>query len=400
MVPFLNSAQSLLKHYSFPLMLAIIIRGVLSLWLGFIWLLFLQSISQTDTALWETYHQMPPHNSSIEGAFAGAWLRWDAVHYMNIAYFGYSNLAPGEMNYWPLYPYLIRFIHLVTGGDVTFIGLLLSTFCTALALIFLYKLVLSKFHNEQLARWTILTWSLYPTSFFLFAPYTEALFASIAAGTFLMLYQKRWLAAGLFVFLGGLARSQGVLLLIPLFLEVLRTSILSRSLPNRSMIAAVFISPVGLLSYMIWRNQLAAMDIFASYQTYSQVMFVDPLRAIILAGKRLIAAPDFIQSTELLSIVLFSTLLVWMFTRVEFRKEYPLLTYGLAVVAFSMVKHNLAASPMQSSNRYVLNAIPAFIGMAWLLLKLPDPWRKSIITLSAATLLILSCLYTLWVFIG
>jgi hypothetical protein len=226
------------------------------------------------------------------------------------------------------------------------------------------------------------------------------LFACIAVGTFLMLHQKRWLAAGLLVFLGGLARSQGVLLLIPLLLEVLRTSILAHRLPNRSMIAAVFISPLGLLSYMIWRNQQAAMDIFTSYQTYSQVQFVDPFRAIVLAGKRLIAAPDFLQSSELLSIVLFSALLIWMFTRIEFRKEFPLLTYGLAVVAFSMVKHNLAASPMQSSNRYVLNAIPAFIGIAWLLLRLPDAWRRSIITLSAAGLLILSCLYTLWVFIG
>jgi Gpi18-like mannosyltransferase len=389
-----------LKRYSFPLTVVIALRVVLSIWLAVIWFLFLQEVSQSDAARWETYHQIPPHTSPLSQAFAGVWMRWDAVHYMNIAYFGYPNLADGEMNFWPLYPYLIRLLLPFTGGDVTFTGLLFSTICTLVATIFLYELIRSKFQNEQMARLSVLAWNLYPTSFFLYAPYTESLFAFTAVGAFLMLDRKRWLTAGIFILLAGLTRSQGILLIIPLVLEVARHYLYHRSLPSYHAVVAVLISPAGFLSYMFWRNQQSSMNIFNSYETYSLVQIVDPFRAVIMAVTRLITAPDLLQITELFSILFFLSVMIWMLLKCEFRNEWPFILYGIAVIIFAMLKHNLAASPMQSSNRYVLSALPAFIGVSWLLQRIPRAYLMGIGMICAAALLITSCLYALWFFIG
>jgi hypothetical protein len=40
------------------------------------------------------------------------------------------------------------------------------------------------------ARWTTPAWVIYPTSFFLFGPYTEALFSAYANGS-LFMYRQR-----------------------------------------------------------------------------------------------------------------------------------------------------------------------------------------------------------------
>ncbi|HSV85678.1 MAG TPA: hypothetical protein VLH85_03830 [Levilinea sp.] len=147
---------SFLQHYTVPLALGISLRAGLSVWLAISWLLFLRDVSQYEMAIWQTYHHMPAHNTTLANAALGVWLRWDAVHYMNIAYFRYSDVGLGQMNLWPLFPYRVRFARLATGLDVTLLGLLITTAAAAGAMIFLFELVKSTFQDEQLARWTVL----------------------------------------------------------------------------------------------------------------------------------------------------------------------------------------------------------------------------------------------------
>jgi hypothetical protein len=53
------------------------------------------------------------------------------------------------------------------------------------------------------ARRTVLLISIFPSAFFLFAPFTEALFLALAVWCIAMARERRWLLAGALGFLAG-----------------------------------------------------------------------------------------------------------------------------------------------------------------------------------------------------
>jgi Gpi18-like mannosyltransferase len=123
----------------------------------------------------------------------------------------------------PLYPLLIRGLGTLFGGNNLAAALLISSMASFVAFYLLYQLTQELTGSTSIAQVLVIALAVFPVSFFLMAGYTEALFLALAIGSYLSTRRGCWLAAGILAALATLTRLQGILLLVPLGLELLRT---------------------------------------------------------------------------------------------------------------------------------------------------------------------------------
>jgi len=146
---------------------------------------------------------------------------WDGSWYRLVANSGYDPNVLGlsglsaKAAFFPLYPWLMRWGHQLTGWSPETIGYIISNLAFFGALILLYRLVTMDF-NEVIAKRTMWALALFPTAFFFSAVYTESLFLLFAVGTLYAARRGEWLLAGIVGLLAALTRSAGVMLLAPM----------------------------------------------------------------------------------------------------------------------------------------------------------------------------------------
>jgi len=159
------------------------------------------------------------------------WARWDAEWYLMIAAEGYdvgdrlvglglSYEKSAAAGFLPLYPLLIRALTPVFGAVAA--GVFISNICLFLSLVLLDRLVRLELQGEVgesagVAACAALL--LHPSSLFLSAVYSEALFLVLSLGVFLAARSRRFEIAGVLGGLATLTRPFGVLLILPLAWE-------------------------------------------------------------------------------------------------------------------------------------------------------------------------------------
>src|SRR5919107_1601529 len=122
-----------------------------------------------------------PAGDPLEPAgFLNYWAHWDGAWYSEIAAQGYGSRAPESTAFFPLYPLLVRAGSSLGGGPAVW-GVLISLLCVAFALYFVYRIA-EYVYDAGAARASTLALAFFPTSFFLNAVYTEALFLTLTAG--------------------------------------------------------------------------------------------------------------------------------------------------------------------------------------------------------------------------
>jgi hypothetical protein len=339
------------------------------------------------------------HSTLLGRMFLDVWRRWDGISMLNIAELGYRGVPAGHLNYFPLYPILTRFLGSLLFDEFTLAGLILSTIATGLAFYCMYELVSEIFGDSLMAKWTLLVWAVYPTSLFLFAPYSDGLFICFAVASMLALRRRKWLLSGTLASLAGLTRAQGILLGLPIAFVVGQELIASRR-PRADMLISLLVVPIGWLAYVIWRMQYGVPGLLTSFNRYSEVAFIDPVTAVVKAFQQAFATGSLLVWGEIISLFGFCVVLGWMITQETFRQQYDLMIYSLATLSLFLTKHSETASAFQSSTRYVLSLFPVFIGMAALVQKLPTIGRRIYVTVSLAGLMIISTLYALFYFVG
>src|SRR5690348_13939344 len=159
------------------------------------------------------------HRGSALDELRSVWFYWDAAHYAGIAQQGYSGLP--EAAFYPLFPLLERAISLVTGGDVVLAGVIVAN-TSCLAAFALLRVLVEREAGLPIARRTLILVAAFPTSFYFAMAYSESLFLLLSVGVFLALSERRWLLAGGVAALAALTRPVGVLLVLPLLIEVVR----------------------------------------------------------------------------------------------------------------------------------------------------------------------------------
>lgn len=176
----------------------------------------------TSWVAWE----LLPHSSAFADqlpapfgpdSYWDGWVRWDALHYHEIARRGYSrgDITPA---FFPLFPHLARVVAWVV-GDSWVALLLTANLGFLLGLWVFYRLALLKF-DESGARRAVAMLLFFPASFFFGAAYSESVYFCCVAASFLFFERGDLRAAALCGALAALARSTGFLLM-PAFLVAL-----------------------------------------------------------------------------------------------------------------------------------------------------------------------------------
>jgi hypothetical protein len=396
-----------LRRYALPIRLWLALRVGLSLWLGLVWLVVDRYTPPQGEFQRETYGRLVPSASLVGRAAFDVWLRWDGVHYMNLAAGGYAAAGPADANYPPLYPYLARALlgappagSAVPAAAALAAGLLVSSLAGLAAFCLFHELALAAYGDADLARWSLLAFACYPTAFFLFAPYTEALYTALALGAFLAVERRRWLLAGLLACLAGLTRVQGILLLPALAAALLEFKALGEARQRLAALGGLALAPLGYLAFEVWRFGRGLSGLSASLGEFSAVIFVDPLSGLWLALRQAVQTGELLPVSELLSVLLFMAVFGWLLAQPRLRSRRYLLVYAAGLLLLILSKHSVQASALQSANRYVLGVLPVFFGMGGWLQMRPPAARRLLLAFSLGGLLAASAVYALWFFVG
>jgi hypothetical protein len=155
---------------------------------------------------------VPPDTSGMGEVLVGNWLRADALWYLKIADQGYGDF--GTYAFFPLLPVAARVLAPLVGGSHIAALILANVACLAgLALLYSF---FERLFNADAARAGIIGLGLFPTAFFLTAPYGEAQLLLFGAGALFAGANRRWLPSSIFGALSALTRPFGFLIFIPL----------------------------------------------------------------------------------------------------------------------------------------------------------------------------------------
>ena len=288
------------------------------------------------------------------------WKKWDAWHYVNLAELGYEGYVENGQHlflvFFPLYPWLVRLLSLLTGNTMA-AGLLVSFLCFAGGCVYLYKLAAWEL-GERAARRTLLFLSLFPYAFFFGGVMTESLFLLTTAAALWYIRRHRWWAAGMWGVLAALTRMHGLLLIGAAGAELVehlrgfRWREIFRRLP------ALLLPALGTLGYLAL-NWWVTGDPFAFTEMqkhWSQgfCWISDTLWYVLDNALHYptVSVRYEIWIPTLLLFPLFLALLWW--AKGRFRSMYTLYAFACLVLNYSL-------SWLLSAGRYLSCALPFFL---------------------------------------
>lgn len=300
----------------------------------------------------------------LHNAFDGM-NRWDAPRFLSIVDSGYTD--EGSASLFPGYPLTVRLVAFFLGGRSLTAALLVSNVAFLLSLLWLYALTVDEF-DEPFARRTVLLLTLFPTSFFFFAPYSESLFLLLSVVAFRMARRDRWISAGAAGALAAATRTIGIMLAPALLAEALsrpRTS--SADLLRRiGGATVVVIGPALYIAY--WATRGAPLQVFAAQDLWHrQLRF--PLLTLsdgLSLGLQGLSSPE---GGRFWTIDIVLTMAVLIPLAIKWR-SIPLSYLVYATGSFLVpLLYAPPERPLIGVPRYVIVIFPAFWALAMIIRK-------------------------------
>ena len=300
-----------------------------------------QKLIRSDVATEEIYpyKNVLPHTSP----FLAIWQRFDTNWYLKIAEKGYSD-DDGSTAFFPLYPFLVRFLSFII-GDMVLASRLVSLLALLFALFFFYQVV-DGYAGEAVAKRALIYIVIFPSGFFLFASYTESLFLLLVLASFFCSRKQKWLIASLLGILAALTRAVGVLIFIPLFYIWYK----QKRMHHWREAVVFFLLPLGAGIYLL-------PNMFSSLETEWRARPVFPWEHFV--ELKMLISNDLLSSIDIFNMLI--TLLVGFLCLIMLKNlPLELSLYSLLMFGSPLFRLN-AAQPFVSMLRYVLVIFPMFI---------------------------------------
>ncbi len=327
-----------------------------------------------------------------QNTLLSVWQRFDTNWYLKIARSGYGE--DGSTVYFPLYSFLIRVFGTLFLGRDLFAAMIISNLALLGALYFLFQIA-RDLVGEENAKRTFGFFVLFPTAFFLFAPYTEALFLLFVLRSLRDGIHGRWNRAGVFGSFAALTRLQGVLIIVPLAYLAWRdfrkqTLLLAERKPQISLFAPLLLIPLSTFTFFAFTN----LSLFNAYESELHARFVFPWEnlsaAIVAIANR---QASLIDALNLFFAFLFGIMVfaVW----IKLPREFGLYSFAMFLAPlFRMTTEQ----PLVSMARYALVIFPVFILWgSWA----RNAWFGRVIAyLSLPLQLYLSAQFVMWGWVG
>jgi hypothetical protein len=180
------------------------------------------------------------------------WNRWDSLHYLQVAQFGYNTASVMKAWFYPLFPWCTRLVAYVVSDNYLVSAFIVSGFSSIAAAILLRRIVQFD-HDAGISRWAVWFFLIFPTAYYLHIAYSESLFLALVLGSILAALFGRWWLAGVLGALSWMARPNGIILLPTLAVEALHQWIVTRRWNWRWLWIAIV--PAGFAVYLLvnWR---------------------------------------------------------------------------------------------------------------------------------------------------
>lgn len=177
---------------------------------------------------------------------------WDAGHYLYLAEYGYSSLGDKSnlIVFFPFYPALINLLTNFT-SSYSVSSLIISFLSFILGSIFFYKLLVGMIGKNRAFK-SLLALVLFPTSYFLFLPYSESLFFLLVTSALYFSSKRNFPLSGFISGLASFTRPTGFLITIAIFIDWYQSK-------NKKMIDLVsifFPTAIFWLGYLLMNSLL------------------------------------------------------------------------------------------------------------------------------------------------
>jgi hypothetical protein len=341
----------------------------------------------------------PPPVDAAGGELLGtALVRQDALWYLAIAADGYptGGAVPAAAAFFPAFPAVVAGVGAVLGGRLLVAAQLVALLACAAALAGVHELARDLL-GSRTARWAVVATAVFPTSFFLVAPYPEGMFLAASTWALVQLARGRpWHAAALAA-VATLTRPVGVLLAVPLVLGVVGADTAGRRPPLRD--RAVAVAGIGaggvailLHGHLSWGRPLAVLEAQSGWQR-ELVPFVVALYdgARIGLGTLVDGSAPY-HLLDLLVLLVTVTAIVVMARR----RQLPLVVHGVVSLLLwtSLV---FGGRPLMSTPRFALGVPAVLLGVGLLLDdERHRPWLLPVL---GALFAVHAVLFTRWLFV-
>ena len=342
--------------YSVPVIVAIAVRVV-----GAVWLFqLLTTQGKIHTSWSDIYPNLIPDYANWLWLFNG----WDSFNFGRIAEFGYQH---PNYSYLPAYP-SISYLLGVPFGTV-WMGSFIAAQIFALASVVMFQLVSELYMEPKAAYHCTLLMATFPfISVFTTLGYSEGLFLFSTLSAWYFYKKQQLIASSLFAGVASVTRIAGILILLPVSIDLLKTR------AWRSFLQYLII-PIGLLGSWAYYCLVTTRDSFASisdegawmvWATGGPGIKYGLIPSIVIPGLRgmviCCAGGNSFDSAVIVAVALFAALIirVWKVDR---------LLWSYAIALFGLM---LVTAPIISLLRYL-----SFIFPIWLTIKSTNRWTSA-----------------------
>lgn len=216
------------------------------------------------------------YSTDPSGLFLNMFDHWDGPHYLYLAQYGYTNQGdPANfIVFFPLYPLLVRLITF-NFDYVNLTGMIVSNVASLVAVVYLFKLVKLDY-TDSIAKKAVLFLCVFPTAYFMSAPFTEGVFIALVIASLYYARQANWAAAGVLGCLSALTRIGGLVLLPALLVEYLHQRGWKPKFDSK--VLFLLLPAVGFLIYL--GINYVVMGDFFSFMTIQREHFYETLNPI------------------------------------------------------------------------------------------------------------------------
>lgn len=323
-------------------------------------------------------------------ALLTAFSRWDSRWYLSIARDGYSYSPSAQSNvtFSPLLPMLMRGLAGATGrvDDDTLLlaGLVVANVALIVGLAYLVALARLEL-DERAAQRSALYLLIFPTTVFLSAVYPESLFLACAVATVLEARRGRWWLAGTFAALGTLARPFGIVLVIPLAVQIVADR--ARGPLRPAHVSGILLPVVAFLTWQAYLYRVSgdALVFLHGELQWSQRPTV-PVRSITDLLDPAVYGDPWIVAGALILMTICVAL------------SWRLLHPATAAYGAAMLLAVVSSGTLTSFPRYALAIFPAFLVLGALGRR--RPVHLGYVGTAGALSIVLTAMFATWYWIG
>jgi hypothetical protein len=190
------------------------------------WFFWTLMVAWFSTNLLKPHYGRPyPVHFKYEPSFFNHFMHWDAVWYTHIAVYGYRNSTVHipTIAFFPGYPLIMKFIHIVVGKDISFLYILPAVIFQGASMYMLYLLLKALNINDKTIHMTLLLFSFYPSSFFGMSAYPVSALNFFAISAFYFILKREYLIASILAGLGTLFGPLAVFLSFVVFFDIVKS---------------------------------------------------------------------------------------------------------------------------------------------------------------------------------